>query len=99
MRAPFCNLCCRSFLLLTILVTLVEFVNAAGGVNELDFTGIEGVRCVGNLNLYNRIFNTVNNQSFLCGCAGTGYEYCVVGHILESYKTVGFGMNSFLHFT
>ena len=42
----FCNLYCKKLLLLTILVTLVEFVNTAGGINELNLTGVERVRCV-----------------------------------------------------
>ncbi len=49
-------------LLLTVLVSLVEFVNAAGGVNELDFACVEWVRCVGDLDLYNRILNSVNHE-------------------------------------
>ena len=61
---------CLSFpwqkLLLTVLVSLVEFVDASGGVNELDFTGVEWVRGVGDLDLYNRILNSVNNESLFC---------------------------------
>lgn len=47
-------------LLLAVLVSLVEFVDASGGVNELDFTGVERVRGVGDLDLDNRILNSVN---------------------------------------
>ena len=93
---------CLSFplqeLLLTVLVSLVEFVNTTGGVNELDFACVEWVRGVGDLDLHNRILNSVNNESLFGLGAGTGDEHGVVRHILESYKAVGFGMKSFFHF-
>ena len=84
-------------LFLSALVSLVELVHAAGGVDEFDFAGVERMRSVGNLNLNYRILNTFNLDGLLGGSAGTGDEYRFVGHILESYKTVGFGMNSFFH--
>lgn len=74
----FCNLCCKKLLLLTILVTLVEFVNTAGGINELNLTGVERVRGVRDLDLYDRIFNAVNFKGLLGGCARACDEYGVV---------------------
>ena len=50
-------------LFLAALVSLVEFVNATGGVNKLDFASVEWVRCVGNLDLHNRVGNSVNLES------------------------------------
>lgn len=85
-------------LLLTVLVSLVEFVDAAGCVNEFDFASVEWVRCVGNLDLYDRVLNAVNNDGLLCLGARACDEHSVVRHILESYKAVGFGMKSFFHF-
>ena len=93
---------CLSFpvqkLLLAVLVSLVEFVDAAGCVNKLDFASVEWVRCVGDLDLYDRILNAVNNDGLFCLGARACYEHSVVRHILESYKAVGFGMKSFFHF-
>ncbi len=85
-------------LFLAVLVSLVEFVDASGGVNELDFACVERVGCVGDLDLDNRIFDSVNNEGLFSLCARAGYEHGVVRHILESYKAVGFGMKSFFHF-
>jgi len=90
--------CFGSKLLLTALVSLVELVHAAGCIDELNFTGVEWVRSAGDLDLYYWVLNSVNIDGLLCGSAGAGDEYGVVGHILESYKAVGFGMNSFFHF-
>ena len=68
----------RRSLFLAVLVSLVEFVNAAGGVNKLDLASVERVRGVGDLNLYNRILNTVNHQSLFGLCTGTGDEHGLV---------------------
>ena len=88
----------KKLLFLSVLVSLVELVNATGGVNDLDLAGVEGMRGVGDLNLHKRIFNTFDLDGLLGIDAGAGDEYIFVGHILESYKTVGFGMDSFFHY-
>ena len=80
------------------LVSLIELVHAAGGVDEFDLAGVERMRRIGDLKLNYRILNTFNHNRLLGRSAGAGDEYGFVGHILESYKTVGFGMNSFFHF-
>lgn len=85
-------------LFLAVLVSLVEFVDSSGGVNELDFACVERVGCVGDLDFDNRILNSVNNEGLFCLRTRAGYEHGVVRHILESYKAVGFGMKSFFHF-
>ena len=64
--------------LVFLAVTAVEFVNAAGGVNEFDFTGVERVGCVGNLDLYYGILNAFNNDGLFCVSAGTGDENVIV---------------------
>lgn len=66
---PLCSFCTVQKLFLAILVSLVEFVNATGGVNKLDFASVEWVRSVGNLDLYNRIGYTVNLESLFGLCA------------------------------
>jgi hypothetical protein len=86
-------------LLLASLVTLVELVHTAGGVDDLHLAGVEGVRSVGNLKLHKRILNTFDSYRLLCVGATAGDEYIFVGHILESYKSVGFGMDSLFHKT
>ena len=68
----------QSRLFLPVLVPLVEFVNAAGGVDDLDFAGVEGMGCVGNLNLHEGILDSVNNKGLLGGGAGTGDENVLV---------------------
>ena len=68
----------EKILLLAVLVPLLEFVDATGGVNELDFASVERVRCVGNLNLHNRILDSVNYESLFGLSAGTGDEHGVV---------------------
>ena len=84
-------------LFLAGLVSLVEHINAAGGVDDLGLAGVEGMRSVGNFNLHKRIFNTLDGYRLLCGGAAAGDEHIFVGHILESYKSVGFGMYTFFH--
>ena len=84
-------------LLLPGLVSLIEHINSAGGVDNLGLACVERVRAAGDLKLHYRVLNSIDNNRFLRIHAGTGDEYLLVGHILESYKTVVFGMNSFLH--
>ena len=83
------------FLLLT--VSRVEFVHAAGGVDEFHLARVERVGSVGDLDFHQRERHAVNVDRFLRTYAGTGDEDVFVGHILECYKTVGFGMDSFFH--
>ena len=52
---------------------------------------------VGNLDLYERIGDTLNIYGLPGVDTGTGDEHMLVGHILECYKTVGFGMYTFFH--
>jgi hypothetical protein len=40
-------------------VFLLEFVNTAGGINQYILPGEERVRCIGNLQLYERVLITV----------------------------------------
>ena len=87
----------RGSLLLPGLVSLIEHINSAGGVDNLGLACVERVRAAGDLKLHYRVLNSINNNRFLCVNAGTGDAYILVRHLLESYKTVVFGMNSFLH--
>ena len=82
---------------LAVLVSLIESVDTTGGVHELYLACVEGVRGVGNLNLHEGVLNAIDKEGLLGGSAGAGDEHSVVRHILESYKTVGFGMYSFFH--
>ena len=84
--------------LFVFLVSLIEFVDAAGCVHEFHLSCIERVGCVGDFDFYYRILYAVDFESFLRVCARAGDEHLVIRHILESYKTVVFGMNSFFHF-
>ena len=65
-------------LLLAGLVTLIELVNTAGGIDDLHLAGVEGVRSVGNLKLHKRVLDTVNNNRLLGGGAAAGDEYIFV---------------------
>ena len=68
----------RLFLGVLLAVAAVEFVDAAGGVNELDFASVEGVRGVGDLNLHDRVLNTIHHESLFGLSAGTGDEHGLV---------------------
>jgi len=87
----------RKNLFLAVLVSLVEHIDATGGVNELHLARVERVGSVGNLQLHQRVLDAFDLDGLLGGGAATGDEDGVIRHILESYKTVGFGMDSFLH--
>ena len=68
----------RRRLFLAVLVSLVEFVDATGGVNELDLASVEGVRGVGDLNLHDRVLDAVHHESLFGLSAGTGDEHGLV---------------------
>ena len=95
---PFCTLWPEK-LFLAALVSLIEHIHTTGGVHQLHLARVERVGSVGDFQLDQRVLNTFYRDVLLGGSAAAGYEDGVIGHILESYKTVGFGMNSFLHFT
>ena len=84
-------------LLLAVLVALVEFVHAAGGVDELHLSGIERMGGVGDLDLHEGIGHALDVDGLPGVDTGAGDEHMLIGHILESYKTVGFGMYTFFH--
>ena len=65
-------------LFLAGLVTLIELVNTAGGIDDLHLAGVEGVRSVGNLKLHKRILNTFDDYRLLGGGAAAGDEYIFV---------------------
>ena len=60
------------------LVSLIEHINSAGAVDDFHLAGVERVRCVGNLKLYERVLNTVNGDVLLAGSAGAGDENLLV---------------------
>ena len=60
------------------LVTLIELVNSAGGVDDLDFAGVERMRSVGNLKLYEGVLNAVDHDGLLGVGAGAGDEHVLV---------------------
>jgi len=56
------------FFFVMFLVAAFEFINAAGGVNQFDFSGKERVRGMRNLEFYQGIFFTVfPNDGVFCG--------------------------------
>ena len=61
-------------LLLPGLVSLVELVNTAGGIDDFHLAGVEGMRRVRNLKLHERVFNAVNHERVLGGRAAAGDE-------------------------
>ena len=65
-------------LFLSALVSLIELVNTAGSIDELDFAGVERMRGVGNLYLNYRVLNSFHFDGLLCRSAGTGNEYGLV---------------------
>ena len=51
--------------LLLLCVSLVELINTTCGVNELHLTCVEWVRCVRDLELYNRVLNALDFDGLL----------------------------------
>ena len=68
----------RKNLFLAGLVSLIELVNASGGVDDLRFAGVEGMRSVGNLDLHEGVFNSFNLDGLLGVDARAGDEYIFV---------------------
>ena len=66
------------FLLVFLAVAAIEFINAAGGVDELHLTSVERVRCVRNLDLYYRVLNTFDSDGLLGVGTRTCNEHVVV---------------------
>ena len=52
--------------LLPLCVSLIEFINTTCCINKLHLTSVEWVRCVGNLEFYNRVLNAINLDGLLC---------------------------------
>ncbi len=78
LESRFLYLFVRKKLFLSALVPLIEHINASGGIDDLGLAGVERVRCVGDLKLHERIFNTVNGDGLLGVGAGAGDEYIFV---------------------
>lgn len=55
----------RGELLLSALVSLVEHINTTGGINDLGLTGVEWVRGVRDLDLYEWIGNALDLDGLL----------------------------------
>ena len=73
-------------LLFFVAVTVAahELVYAAGGVNEFLLTGEEGVRRAGDFELYQRIGNAINFDSFARSNGRTGDKDFVIRHVFEN---------------
>lgn len=65
-------------LFLAGLVSLIEHINSAGGIDDLHLAGVERVRCVRNLKLHERVFNSFDGDGLLARGAGAGDEYVLV---------------------
>lgn len=52
-------------LLLACLVSLIEHINSSGGIDDFHLAGVERMRGVRNLKLYEGVFNTVNGDGLL----------------------------------
>ena len=65
-------------LFLASLVPLIELVNAAGGVDNLSFAGVEGVRSIRDLNLHEGVLNAFDLDRLLSVDARTSDEYIFV---------------------
>ena len=59
-------LLCSSTLFQVFLVTVAELINTTCGINKLNLTCVERVRCVRDFKLVQRILNTINNYGFFC---------------------------------
>ena len=68
----------KPLLFLSVLVSLIEHINTTGGIDDFGLTGVERMRCIGNLDLYERIFNALDNDGLLGRSAGAGDEYVLV---------------------
>ena len=68
----------RKKLFLSVLVSLIEHINSSSGVDNLGLAGVEWVRCVGNLDLNERVGNTFDLKSLLGVHAGACDEHYLV---------------------
>ena len=75
MLRPF-TVCLKELLLLC--VSLVELINTTCCVNELHLTCVEWVRCVRDLELYNRVLNALDFDGLLSVRARAGDEHLIV---------------------
>lgn len=80
------------------LVTLVKFVDTACSIHQYILTGIERMRSVGDLKLYQGILVTIFPLHRFAGRrSGTAQEAMPVRHILKHYESIIFRMNSLFH--
>jgi hypothetical protein len=80
-------------------IPALEFINTSCGINKFHFSGIERMRCVGDLKLYQWVFKTIFPDDGFLGMNGRFGEKCIlVRHILEDNQSVILRMNIFLHF-
>ena len=86
-------------LLGVFLILRHELVDAAGGVNQFQLTGEEGVRGVRDFEFHHRVLLAIGIDDGLFG-VGTalGENHVVVRHVFEHHEAIVFGMNSFFHF-
>jgi hypothetical protein len=75
---------------------LAEFFNAAGGIDDLVFAGVERVRFSGNLDLHERICFTFELDGFASVDGRTGNEFEIAGQIVEHDFAI-FRVSIFFH--
>ncbi len=87
----------QGLLAIAIAVARHELVDTTGGIHELRLTGIERVRSIGDLELDERILNTIDGDAVLSSSSRAAEELSTVRHIFENYYAVVIGMNSTFH--
>jgi len=78
-------------------VAALETIDASSGIDELALARVEGVRRVGDFQLNQRISLAFELNGFLCGHSGAAQEAIAIGHVLEDYRAIIVGMNTFFH--
>lgn len=83
---------------LFLFVTLIEFINATGSINQHLLTGIKWMRFVRNLQLYQRIFFAIFPYDSVFGIDGrTGHKAVITRNIFKYNLAVIVWMDALFH--
>ena len=87
----------NTLLLLGTSVAAHELVHATSRIHQLALARVEGVRGVTDFQLDYWISLAFELDCLRSLCSATAEEHVAIAHVLEHYRTVVFGMNTFLH--
>ena len=88
---------CSTRLLARLGVAAHELIYAAGGINELALTGVEGVGAAGDFEFYYGVGLAFKLNGVVGLCCGAAEEHIAITHVLEDHRAIVVGMNTFFH--